>query len=174
VQLLPSDKTMPKPPEKSKRWLILLLGFFATGLLIWAYRPWGTVSDQKASMFGPIKHALSNKPSFRDYLPPTAAPVYEWSWSDPMIGDGSYMMKARVNAKEFSHFAKELRLSPHTKTRIYTDDVMWLSWIAAPGSHETWWNPSDKLGSTFVRQDGRSWMYAKHEQGYLFFKQVSH
>jgi len=90
-----------------------------------------------------------------------------------MTPDFTYMLKAKITPAGFSAFASKLMLTPHTASRSYTDDTMWLSWTVHP-NEPAWWNPSSDLDHTYVWQHGSTWMFAKHENGLLYFRAWSH
>ena len=70
--------------------------------------------------------------------------------------------------------------TPHTPTRQYSDDKIWLSWCPKPGDdlepckgrkHS---DPDDDLYSTFVRQEKDFWQCLKFEGGFLYFVALNH
>lgn len=106
----------------------------------------------------------------RRALPAGAADVREQSMD--LLPDHAYCLRARVDAAELAAYAARVGMTPHTPSRRYGDDPMWLAW---PGiCTAPWWDPSDDLGATWVAQSGRVWTYAKHENGWLYVKSVGH
>ncbi len=116
---------------------------------------------------------MDSKPSWTSLLPPTATEVQESSWADGFLPDCSYQLKARITEAEFQKFVTDLRLTPHTPDRQYSEDS-WLSWGSSPQFQDVWWDPSEDLSSTFVSEGHDTWTYAKFEKGHLHLKSLIH
>jgi hypothetical protein len=110
----------------------------------------------------------------RRALPSSAADVHEWGYADGFLPDFTYLLKARINPDEFQSYVKKARMTPHTADRKYDDDDTWLNWRFRGSCHETWWDPSDSIENTFVRNHGEEWGYAKYENGYIYVKSLDH
>ena len=116
------------------------------------------------------------------WLPKEAVVVYSNSWSDGFLPDGASYIKVKTNKEGFEAIVKTLKLTPHTEDRQYTDDKEpWLSWGGArdpktlkPIKGEKLWDPYPDLSTTFVRQKGDSWVYAKFEGGYVYYTWINH
>jgi hypothetical protein len=111
---------------------------------------------------------------FRRALPWSAHQVHEWYWTDTLIPDYSYQLKAKITEEEFRRYVTRFGLTPHTTNRRYSDDLILLRWDSASGSGREWWDPSESLDSTFVKQDRYTWTFAKYEHGYLFLSSLAH
>ena len=86
--------------------------------------------------------------------------------------DHSYFLKVRISAEVFAEFVARVELTRHSDDRNYTDDKTWLSWngLQTPA----FWDASDSLEGTYVRQSGDCWTFAKYENGYLYLRSLSH
>ena len=113
-------------------------------------------------------------PSWRRHLPASATDIQEWSWADGFLPDFSYQLKARVTDAEFHQFVASLGLTPHTPERKYSEASHWLSWSPSLRFVGKWWDASNALTSTYVKEGHDTWMFAKHENGFLYFKCFSH
>jgi len=112
--------------------------------------------------------------TFRKALPWSAGDVHEWYQTDTLLPDYGYQLKARVSERQFRDYIARFDLTPHTAARAYSDDMLWLRWNPAPGFEEGWWDPSDSLDATFVWQGYHTWIFAKHEHGFLYLASVTH
>jgi hypothetical protein len=111
---------------------------------------------------------------FRKALPWSAKDVHEWYMTDGLLPDYSYQLKARVTEEQFRRYIARFGLTPHTSTRNYSDLTPCLSWDSAPEFEDGWWDPSDSLDSTYVRQVYHTWTFAKFERGYLYLGSLDH
>lgn len=111
--------------------------------------------------------------SWRSSLPETAADVHEHAWADGFLPDYDYYLRARVTKLEFEKFVQDLELTPHTATRIYSEPSC-LSWSGHLLADCEWWNPTDDLKGTYVKEGGTTWMFAKYENGFLYFRSLAH
>ncbi|MEM8954254.1 MAG: hypothetical protein AAGD22_08900 [Verrucomicrobiota bacterium] len=112
--------------------------------------------------------------SWRSQLPEGATEVQEWSWADGFLPDYSYVLKAKVSEDEFFEFNRRLGILLKASDRSSLGKENWLSWDAPPFCDEDWWNPTEKLDATYVRESADTWTYSKYEKGYLFFKSLNH
>jgi len=111
----------------------------------------------------------------RRALPFGAEGIHEWYRSNGFLPDYSYQLKAKITEEQFRQYVSNLGLTPHTEARQYTQSpIPWLSWRPQPGFTGDWWDPSESLSSTFVRQEGDCWTFAKYENGYLFLASLDH
>jgi hypothetical protein len=111
---------------------------------------------------------------FRHALPSNAQDIHEWFREDGFLPDYAYKLKARISDKEFHAYVKRFELTPHHPDRQYSGDIKpWLHWRSQRPAID-WWDPSESLDNTFVRQVGDSWTYAKWERGYLYLKSLDH
>ena len=138
----------------------------------WAYRDFQR--RRFVAMFREIMSAPVKPPSWRRHLPASATEIQEWAWADGFLPDFTYLLKARVSDSEFLEFVASLGLAPHTPERKYSESAHWLSWSPPPGFDGKWWDASGALSSTFVDEGHDTWMFAKHENGFLYFKCFSH
>jgi hypothetical protein len=157
--------------KKRRTWIVVAFVTVATVAGFFAYRAYRI---HQAEQFIAALFAADSKPSWRQNLPATATDVHEWSWADGFLPDYSYLLKARVTETEFTQFVALLGLTPHTPARQYSEESHWLSWRAAPGFDGDWWDASDSLDSTFVREGQDTWSFAKYENGYLYFQSLNH
>lgn len=104
-------------------------------------------------------------------LPTTASDIHD-KYID-MSPDFTYILRAQIPPEDFPRFVARIGLTPHTSSRSYTDDIMWLEWETSQAL-SPWWDPSSSRDDTFVKQDGGVWMFAKYENGRLYFKAWSH
>ncbi len=111
---------------------------------------------------------------FRKELPWLAHDVHEQFYTDGLLPDYGYFLKAKISEAEFRDYLTKFSLSPHTSSRTYTDDVGWLEWNDGISPRDSWWNPSPSLDATFVWQGGDTWIFAKYENGYLYLKSLNH
>lgn len=111
---------------------------------------------------------------FRKALPWTATDIHEWYWSETLLPDYSYYLKAKVTENQFRTYVARFGLTPHAPDRAYSESSIWLNWESAPESDGGWWNPSDSLDTTFVREGHDTWTFAKFEQGYLYLASLNH
>lgn len=111
--------------------------------------------------------------SWRTSLPATATEVKEHAWADGFLPDYDYYLRARITKPEFDKFVQDLELTPHKDTRIYSESYP-LSWSGHLTGDSEWWNPTDDLQGTFVREGGTTWLYAKYEEGFLYFRSFDH
>ena len=112
---------------------------------------------------------------FRRELPWSAQGIQEWHWSDGFLPDYSYHLKARITEEQFHTYIAKFGLALHTPTRQYSESPdPWLSWQSAPGFGGGWWDPSESLEHTFVRQGHDTWTFAKYERGHLYLASLNH
>jgi hypothetical protein len=126
-------------------------------------------SSEHGGMSAPAK-----PPSWRRHLPASATGIKEWAWTDGFLPDFSYQLKARITDSEFVEFVASLGLTPHTPDRKYSEASHWLSWSPSLRFDGKWWDASNALTSTYVKEGHDTWMFAKHENGFLYFKCFSH
>jgi hypothetical protein len=107
----------------------------------------------------------------RRALPRTATGVRD-SYAD-MTLDYTYLLRAEMPPKDAADYMRRIGSTPHSATRAYTDDLLWLSRNEGI-VHTGWWNPSSDPTTTYVVQNGRTWTCAKYESGTLFVKSWSH
>ena len=113
--------------------------------------------------------------AFRRALPWSASDVHEWIWSETLLPDYSYHLKARVTEEEFGRYTARFGLTPHAETRQYSEAApLWLSWRTPDNFKGDWWTPSETLNGTFVANEGRTWTFAKYEHGYLYLASLAH
>ena len=112
--------------------------------------------------------------SFRKELPWSATDIIETYYSDTLLPDYDYRLKAKITESQFQNYIKSFELSLHTNERKYSDDVVWLYWGASSKSKGGWWNPTDSLTNTFVWQGNDTWIFAKYENGYLYLGSINH
>jgi hypothetical protein len=112
----------------------------------------------------------SNEWPFHRMLPNGAQDVHEWFWHDTLLPDYNYLLKARISLPEFEAYVAHFRLTPHTPSRTYRDSETWFTWRA----DADWWDPSESKDTSFVRQEGDGWTYAKYEHGHLYLKSLNH
>jgi hypothetical protein len=139
------------------------LGLIAVGYFL--FGSFGSSDDHSGSAI-----------SWRSSLPVTAADVHEHAWADGFLPDYDYYLCARITEGEFEKFVQDLGLTPHTASRIYSDseESSWLSWSGHLLGDNTWWHPTDSLESTFVKEGGTTWSFAKYEDGFLYFRSLDH
>ena len=139
------------------------LGLIAVGYFL--FGSFGSSDDHSGSAI-----------SWRSSLPVTAADVHEHAWADGFLPDYDYYLCARITEAEFEKFVQDLGLTPHTASRIYSDseESSWLSWSGHLLGDNTWWHPTDSLESTFVKEGGTTWSFAKYEDGFLYFRSLDH
>ncbi|WP_420645679.1 hypothetical protein [Candidatus Leptofilum sp.] len=106
---------------------------------------------------------------FRKALPATAEEVHEWSWNEPgpLSQDFSYMLAARISNQDFMNYVDQFDLSPYDQQM----DVNAPSWSSGQQLNDDildWWTPTESTEGTYVYATGSYWIYAKHENGYLF------
>lgn len=112
--------------------------------------------------------------SFRKALPSSAQDIHESYWTDTLLPDYDYKLKAKITEEEFRRYVAKFGLTPHTTTRKYSDLVVCLDWAASPEFRRGWWDPSTSLDSTFVWQSNTVWTYAKYERGHLYLQSLRH
>jgi hypothetical protein len=141
--------------RKIPRWLKVVVVLFVVGVVgfFWL-RP-----DQTRS---------------RRALPFNASDIHEYYKDFGFLPDYVYHLKAKISADQFQSYVDSLGLTPHTPTRVYTDDKAWLSWSSMSSDVGAWWNPTDSLDGTFVDQQGDGWTFAKYENGYLYLTSQDH
>ena len=149
---------------------VLLLALSIAGW--WGYRKY----QERRAVEALLKFLFTpnEKPSWRRYLPATAAEVREWAWADGFLPDYGYLLKARITETEFKQFVSQLGLTPHTPDRKYSEESHWLSWSALPGFDGDWWDVSSSLDSTYVSEGNDTWIFAKYESGCLYFQSLNH
>ncbi len=113
-----------------------------------------------------------NQWEFRRALSSNAEDVHEWVRADGFLPDYTYKLKAKISEEEFHRYIERFQLTPHFPGRGYMDDPHWLKWQDRKGTE--WWDPSESLAETFVKQSGDNWTYAKREGGYLYLKSLEH
>jgi hypothetical protein len=111
---------------------------------------------------------------FRKALPWSAREIHECYMTEPLLPDYSYQLKARITEHEFRDYIARFKLTPHTSSRTYSEEAIWLSWNEVPGFERGWWDPSDSLDSTFVWEGNDTWIFAKYENGHLYLGSVNH
>jgi hypothetical protein len=111
--------------------------------------------------------------SWRSSLPDTATDVKEHAWADGFLPDYDYYLRARISTVEFEKFVKDLELTPHATNRVYSESSC-LSWSGHLLGDSEWWNPTESLEGTYVREGGTNWTFAKYENGYLYFRSLDH
>jgi hypothetical protein len=126
-------------------------------------------------LIGSLFSSSDSPPSWKSELPATATEIMESGFAEGFIPDYSYILRAKISESEFTEFCSRLKLTPHSETRVYPDEENWLSWSSPPMvDADDWWIPTESLEKTFVRQDGHTWSFAKHEEGYLYFQSLCH
>ena len=88
-----------------------------------------------------------------------------------MLPDATFKLKAKVLAGEFAAAGRNLGLTPHTKDREYTDEMVWLQWRSDTDQR---WNPSPSVDSTFIRQEEDWWQLARYEKGFVYYHSLNH
>jgi hypothetical protein len=119
--------------------------------------------------------AVEVQPPLRAALPASAVDVQDFY--EDMSPDYGYYLTAKISQKDFAAYCASQGLTPHTPERKYSDDDFWLSWKAMrPNSEKSmpWWQPDDRLGDTFVSQNGHNWTMAKYQDGVMYVKAFSH
>ena len=138
-----------------KRFVALVITLVVVAL-VWAW--WGRM----------------NQWGFRRALPSNAEDVHEWFREDGFLPDYSYQLKAKISDEQFHRYIERFELTPHSPERQYSEGPEpWLSW-QNNGPTIEWWDPSESLAETFVKQSGDNWTYAKRERGYLYLKSLEH
>lgn len=112
--------------------------------------------------------------SFRKELPWSASDIHESYYSDTLLPDYDYKLKAKISEAQFQNYIKSFDLSPHTSDRKYSEEIHWLDWNAPPEGNVGWWNPTSSLTNTFVWQGSDTWIFAKYENGYLYLGSLNH
>jgi hypothetical protein len=108
----------------------------------------------------------------RRALPAEASEIREHSQDLGGGGDFTYWLCARLSTSAFEIYARSLGMLPHSTSRTYSDDPMWLSF--AGDSQVPWWTPTVSLSGAWVKQEKRCWTYAKHEGGRVYLKALCH
>ena len=111
--------------------------------------------------------------SWREDLPPGATDIKESSWAEGFLPDYDYYLRARMSKQDFMQFVAEQQLTPHTPSREYSEGLA-LSWSGHLLEDATWWNPSEDVSATYVREANTEWTYAKYEDGYIYFRSFDH
>lgn len=111
--------------------------------------------------------------SWREALPSGATDIQESSWADGFLPDYDYYLRARMSEQDFTQFVAEQKLTPHAPSRSHSENQA-LSWSGHLPRDATWWTPSDDLSTTYVKESNTQWTYAKHEDGYLYFRSFDH
>ncbi len=115
-----------------------------------------------------------NQWEFRRALPSNAEDVHEWFREDGFLPDYRYKLKAKISDEQFHRYIERFELTPHSPQRRYSDSPeTWLRWQDHRRQTE-WWDPSESLDETFVRQVGDTWTYAKREREYLYLQSINH
>jgi hypothetical protein len=113
--------------------------------------------------------------SVRKALPWSASSIQESYWSEFLLPDYSYQLKARITEDQFRSYITKFGLTPHTDSRQYSDSAeTWLQWRADASFGDNWWDPSVSLTNTYVWQGGDTWVYAKYERGNLYLESLNH
>jgi len=160
--------------------LLTLADTAETGEITLIIREEGQTTEQDLKEFvGEINvlsllGAESAPPSWKGRLPKDATDVREFSRADGFLPDYAYMLRARVSESGFKAFVEKLGLTPHSEDREYSEETGWLNWSAAARFEEDWWNATDTLDGTYVKEGNDTWSYAKHEGGMLYFKSINH
>jgi hypothetical protein len=110
---------------------------------------------------------------FRKALPWSAQDIHEWCVAETLLPDYSYQLKARISEQQFRDYIARFGLTPHTPSRAYSDPIS-LTWDPAPELERDWWDPSESLDATFVRQGNRTWTLAKYEHGFLYLASTAY
>ena len=143
------------------------------GLIALAYVGLIAVGFLLFGSFDPSSDDGSSSISWRSSLPETATDVKEHAWADGFLPDYDYYLRARVSKIEFERFVQDLKLTPHTATRIYSEPSC-MSWSGHLLEDGEWWNPTGDLEGTYVREGGTTWTFAKYEDGFLYFRSLDH
>ena len=106
------------------------------------------------------------------WLPESAVIIFSSQWEDGLLSDATFKIKAKITEAEFTSVVKQLELTPHTKNRKYSDDIMWLQGYL--GGSDKKWDPMPSIDTTFVRQSKRYWQLAKYEGGCIYYVSISH
>lgn len=118
--------------------------------------------------------------SAQDWLPKGAVVCYRSEFRDELLPDGTFCLKAVVTQAQFDAIVKKIGATPHTATRVYTDNKAWLQWSPEidkelqPIKGKNRWDPQDDLSTTFVRQVKDNWEFLKYEGGFLYYKNLNH
>jgi hypothetical protein len=144
----------PASSRRIRNWLRVLVVLFFVGTIWFAWRR----PDQW---------------SFRHELPWGAQDVHEWHWSDGLLPDYAYHLKAKITEPEFKRYIAKFGLTPHTATRRYSEDIL-LQWSAFGPFNGDWWDPSDSLDGTYVWEHRGTWTFAKYERGRLYLSSIKH
>ena len=67
-------------------------------------------------------------------------------------------------------------MQPHTETRVYEDDKLWLQWSGPMQEANTgWWDPPPvEPNKTYVWQGGDEWLLAAYRDGWLYVSGLNH
>ena len=116
----------------------------------------------------------------QDWLPKDAEVCFRSQQEEDFLPDATFRLKAKVTREQFHTIVKTIRATPHTPTRQYSDDKIWLSWgpelgdDLEPRKGRKYWDPDEDLSSTFVRQEKDFWQYLKFEGGFLYYVALNH
>lgn len=115
-------------------------------------------------------------PPFHKALPWGARDVRESHRADGFLSDYACCLKARVSPEQFAGYVARFGLTPHTESRVYTDDKLWLTWSQPQDrSDSAWWNPpAIEAGRTYVAQAGDEWVLAAYKDGWVYVSGGSH
>jgi hypothetical protein len=169
-----SNKLFCKKIRMKKRTKIVIwIGASLAGLAVFAYISLLVIGSLIFGSLDPFSDEGSSSISWRSSLPETATDIEEQAWSDGFLPDYDYYLRARITESEFEKFVKDLELTPHSDTRIYSESSL-LSWSGALIGDKEWWNPTEYLEGTYVKEGGTNWTFAKYEDGFLYFRSLDH
>ncbi len=105
-------------------------------------------------------------------LPSSATEVQVFR--DDLGIDWAFCLKARMPETDYQAYLEAFpELEPHSEDRVYGDDILWLDWMFVC-ENQPWWDATDALQATYVRQVGDAWTLVKYENGYLYVNSHSH
>jgi hypothetical protein len=108
---------------------------------------------------------------YRKLLPFGTWDAHEWYWSDGLLPDHTYCLKAKVTEGEFKDYIATLGLEQHPPDPPFEHgfhDPPRPVWGGPVGSAE-WWDVTTSMENSYYawpRMD--SWTVAKYENGYLY------
>ncbi len=158
-----------KKPLKVALWI----AGSAVGLVAIAYGVLIAIGFFVFGSVGSSNRDGSSTISWRSSLPETASDVHEHAWADDFLPDYDYYLRARVSKPDFDKFVRDLGLTPHSANRKYSESS-WLSWSGHLLADSEWWKPTENLEGTYVKEGGTQWMFAKYEDGFLYFRSLDH
>lgn len=109
-------------------------------------------------------------------LPWSARQIQEYYWSETLLPDFQYCLKARISEDEFKTYVSKLGLITLTEKRVNEGQAPSLAWPRSFTDDDlNWWNPPGiQKGKTYVHQSGDTWVFASYEKGWLYVAAYNH